>query len=183
MQKHQLLLQKVNWVSKFPPQQLILLFSHGDWEEFIAEWAHSQKKQYHLVARLGGSNDYGVDVACFHTSKGFLGTWDNFQCKHYKSALAPNEAIPEVGKILWHIYKGHLTKPDSYYFFSPKDCGPTLKNLLFNSVKLKAKLIEEWDNWCSRKITKTQVIELSGPFLKFVEEYDFRPSSTSRVWK
>lgn len=164
---------KANWVSPFPPQQLIILFSANDWEEFVAEWAYFQKKQYHLVTRLGGANDYGVDVACFKTDKGFLGNWDNFQCKHYSSALAPNEAIPEIGKILWHIYKGHLTSPDNYYFFSPKDCGPSLKKLLLDSTKLKAQLKDKWDDWCSETITATKKIELSGALFEFVETFDF----------
>lgn len=164
---------KINANIPFPPQQLILLFSHDDWEEFIAEWAYFQKKHYKLVTRLGGANDYGVDVACFKTNKGFLGEWDNYQCKHYPSALTPNEAIPEIGKIIWHIFKKSLTTPKNYFFFSPKDCGPSLKKLLLDRSKLKQKLYDKWDDWCSNKITSTERIVLTGKFQDFVSVFDF----------
>lgn len=157
----------------FPPHQLIFLFSPNNWEVFISEWAHYQKTKYALVTRLGGSNDFGVDVACFKSKNGFLGSWDNFQCKHYKEALTPSIAIPEIGKILWHIYKGRLTPPDNYYYFAPLDVGPSLKKLLLNSSSLKKKLKTEWGKWCSKKITTTETIELTGEFLSFVEGFDF----------
>jgi len=163
----------VNRQNPFAPQQLILLFSANDWEIFISEWAHYQRKKYNLVAQLGGSNDYGVDVACFATDDGFLGDWDNYQCKHYASALTPGDAIPEIGKFLWHIYNKRLTTPSNYYFFSPKDVGPSLKKLLLNSPSLKKKLKIEWVNWCSKSITSTDTIHLTGNFLDFVDTFDF----------
>lgn len=165
---------QVNRSAPFPPQQLMLLFSAYDWEVFISEWAYYQKHRYHLVAGLGGSNDYGVDVACFSSNKGFLGEWDNYQCKRYLSSpLAPNEAIPEVGKILWHIFNGRLTTPSNYYFFSPKDVGPSLKKLLLNPFSLKNEVKSKWDKWCSKSITTTEVIPLIDDFLVFVDSFDF----------
>ena len=80
----------------FPPAQHILLFDAGDWEIFIREWAQFQKTKYQLVTQLGGAYDRGVDVACFLSNQGFLGDWDNYQCKYYKGdALTPGTAIPE----------------------------------------------------------------------------------------
>lgn len=157
-----------------PAKQHILLLSADAWEEFLEEWGHSQKKKYHLVTGLGGANDYGIDVACFYTDKGFQGEWDNFQCKYYKGdPLAPGTAIPEVGKILWHIFNKKITAPKGYYFFAPKDCGPSLKKLLLDSNKLKNKLFDEWDNWCADTITSTLSVKLEGDFLNFVKEFDF----------
>ena len=156
------------------PRQHLLLFSAEEWELFLEEWGTFQKSKYHLVTRLGGANDYGIDVACFHTEKGFSGDWDNYQCKYYKGApLAPGTAIPEVGKLLWHIYNNNLTTPKKYYFFSPKDCGQSLKKLLLNSQKLKEKLFEEWDSWCSKTITTTRTIPLEGNFKIFAENFNF----------
>ncbi|MGJ8687755.1 MAG: hypothetical protein ACSHWQ_09770, partial [Spongiibacteraceae bacterium] len=66
------------------PDQHLLLVTADDWEDFIKEWAQFQKTKYHLVDRLGGANDYGIDVAGFVTDKGFDGEWDNYQCKYYK---------------------------------------------------------------------------------------------------
>lgn len=156
------------------PKQHLLLFSPTEWEEFIEEWGVFQKSKYHLVTRLGGANDFGIDVACFCSGQGFLGKWDNFQCKYYKGdPLAPRTALSEIGKLLWHIYKNNITAPSAYYFFSPKDCGPSLKKLLLNSKKLKNKLYEEWDNWCSTTITTTQTISLEGDFKQFVDGFNF----------
>lgn len=165
---------KVNRTTPFPPQQLILLFSPNEWEVFISEWAYYQKEKYHSATKFGGSKDFGIDVACFTTKNGFLGPWDNYQCKHYKkAALAPSDAIPEIGKILWHIYNGRLTAPSNYYFFAPKDVGTSLKRLLLNADSLKSKVKTEWDNWCSQSITSTENIELTADFLAFVEAFDF----------
>ncbi|MBV1929147.1 MAG: hypothetical protein KUG81_06500 [Gammaproteobacteria bacterium] len=155
------------------PKQHIMLFSADDWEEFLNEWGYFQK-QYKIVTKLGGANDHGIDVACFCTDKGFLGEWDNFQCKYYKGApLMPNTAIPEIGKILWHIYNGNITKPRRYYFFAPKDCGPSLKKLLLNADKLKEALFTQWSSWCETTITSTQSVLLEGDFKLFVDKFDF----------
>tara|TARA_R110002124_G_scaffold276594_1_gene447457 strand:- start:2934 stop:4034 length:1101 start_codon:yes stop_codon:yes gene_type:complete len=156
------------------PQQHLLLFTADDWESFIQEWAQFQKSKYVRVVQLGGANDYGIDVAGFTSDQGFNGPWDNYQCKYYKGdPLAPNTAIPEIGKILWHAYREEITVPRKYYFFSPKDCGPALKKLLLNPNKLKEKLLSEWDNWCAKEITSTQAIQLNGDFLHFVDAVDF----------
>lgn len=166
--------QKVLHGKLITPKQHLLLFSANDWEEFLEEWGQSQKSKYHLVTRLGGANDHGVDVACFCTDKGFLGEWDNFQCKYYKDEpLAPGTAIPEVGKLLWHIYNNNITAPKAYYFFAPKDCGPSLKKLLLDSAKLKKKVFDEWDSWCANSITSTKTIPLEGDFLAFFQKFDF----------
>lgn len=166
--------RQVSYGKLITPRQHLLLFSAEEWEYFLEEWGTFQKSKYHLVTRLGGANDYGVDVACFHTENGFSGSWENYQCKYYKGdPLAPGTAIPEIGKLLWHVYTGNLTKPKKYYFFSPKDCGPSLKKLLLDSDKLKNKLLEEWDSWCSKCITTTKEISLEGKFKEFVLCFDF----------
>lgn len=166
--------QRVSYGKLITPKQHLLLFSAEEWELFLEEWGTFQKPKYYIVTRLGGANDYGVDVACFHTDSGFSGDWDNYQCKYYKGdPLAPGTAIPEIGKLLWHVYNKNLTAPKKYYFFAPKDCGPSLKKLLLNSDKLKSKLFEEWDGWCSKSITTTKTILLEGKFKEFVDGFNF----------
>ncbi|MBU2360490.1 MAG: hypothetical protein KKB02_16430 [Alphaproteobacteria bacterium] len=156
------------------PDQHLLLMTAGDWEDFIKEWAQFQKKRYHLVDRLGGAGDYGIDVAGFVTDQGFAGEWDNYQCKYYKGApLTPNTAVPEIGKLIWHAFEGKISLPRKYYFFAPKDCGPSLKKLILNSSDLRAKVVEKWDEWCAPEITSTQKIELIGEFADFFAKVDF----------
>ncbi len=156
------------------PKQHLFVIDADDWEEFLLEWAQFQKTKYKLVARLGGANDLGVDVACFQTEKGFAGEWDNYQCKYYKGdPLAPRTAISELGKILWHAFDGKISLPKRYYFFAPKDCGSALKKLLLDPDKLKERLIEKWDDWCGSTITSTKKIALASDFLAYVDEIDF----------
>jgi len=155
-----------------PPQQQILLYSASEWELFIQEWLHYQKTIYHKVVRFAGANDMGVDVAAFVTGKGLDGDWDNYQCKHYKDALAPKTGVSEIGKIIWHVFKEHITCPRKYYFIAPKGCGTTLKKLLLNSEELKLKLFEKWDDWCASSITSTEVISLDGEFKNFVDAFE-----------
>lgn len=117
--------------------------------------------------------DMGIDVAGFIDDAGFQGVWDNFQCKHYGDALTPGVAIPEIGKCLWHAFKGRFAAPRKYCFMAPKDCGMALKKLLLNTPDLKTKLVEKWDAWCASSITSTQVIALNGAFKDFVDGFDF----------
>lgn len=156
------------------PEKHLLLISAEEWEEFIKEWAQFQKAKYHLVDRLGGADDYGIDVAGFVTDKGFDGEWDNYQCKYYKGhPLQPNTAVPEIAKLIWHAFREDISLPRKYYFFAPKDCGPALKKLLLTPSKLKQKLIEKWNDWCAKSITSTQEVQLQGEFAEFVEGVDF----------
>jgi len=156
-----------------PPQQQILLYSAADWELFIEEWVHYQKSIYHKVVRFAGANDMGIDVAAFQDATGLLGVWDNYQCKHYKDPITPKTGVSEVGKIIWHVFKEHVSCPRKYYFLAPKDCGMSLKKLLLNSDALKAKLVEKWDEWCGATITSKEVITLDGDFETFVNAFDF----------
>jgi len=157
-----------------PPEQHIFLYSADDWEIFLREWAQYQKTKYHKVSKLGGANDYGVDIAGFTSDQGFEGEWDNYQCKYYKgNALAPGTAIPEIGKLLWNVYSGHISLPRKYYFFAPKDCGPSLQKLLLSPSKLKSKLFEQWADWCADSITTTMTIELAGKFSEFADSVNF----------
>ena len=164
---------KVAHGHSFPPQQQILLYSADDWEAFIEEWVYYQKTKYNKVVRFAGANDMGVDVAAFTDEKGLEGGWDNYQCKHYKDPLTPKTGIAEIGKIIWHVYMKHITCPGKYYFLAPKDCGMALKKLLLNRLDLKAKLIEKWDDWCSKSITSKEIISLKGDFETFVNSFDF----------
>ena len=156
-----------------PPQQQVLLYSSAEWEEFIHEWVHFQKTKFRKVVRMSGANDMGIDVAGLCDAKGFKSVWDNFQCKHYDNALTPSDAVPEIGKMLWHSFNGEFVLPRTYYFVAPKECGMTLKKLLLDAAALKAKLFEKWDDWCANTITKKQTIALAGDFEKHVQACDF----------
>ncbi len=155
------------------PLQQIFLFSPDEWEEFTLEWGQGKKQEYHQVVRMGGANDYGVDVACFVDDQGFNGVWDNYQCKHYAKPLKPSTALPEIGKIIWHIFEKRISQPRAYYFFAPQDCGPKLEGLLTGKTSLQESLIENWKQTCQKSITSTKEIALTGELLNFVNDFDF----------
>lgn len=90
-----------------PPQQRLLTYSPGQWEDFVQEWAHyCLKKVYVQVQRFSGAGDMGIDVAGFVDEKRLQGVWDNYQCKHYDHALWPGDVWAEFGKIIWYSFKG-----------------------------------------------------------------------------
>ena len=115
----------------------------------------------------------GIDVAGLVDDNGLNGVWDNYQCKHYDKALTPGIAISEVGKCLWHAFKGHFVPPRVYCFMAPKDCGMSLKKLLLNIPALKDMVFTKWDNWCAKSITSTQTIALKDEFRAYVDAFDF----------
>jgi hypothetical protein len=149
----------------------IKLYSSGEWEEFINEWADCALKGE--VVRFSGSGDRGVDVALFTDKDGFLGKWHGYQCKHYGQPLAPGDAKPEIGKVLWYSFKGEYSAPQLYTFMAPCGIGTKLNNLLKSASALKKELISTWDKSCRTAITDTQEIALEGDFLKYVEIFEF----------
>ncbi len=102
----------------FQPQQQVLLYSPSDWEGFIEEWVHCQRKIYKDVQRFSGANDMGIDIAGFTDGLGLEGVWDNFQCKHYAHALTPSTAAGEIAKMLWYSFKKEFVAPRAYYFIA-----------------------------------------------------------------
>ena len=157
-----------------PPQQQILLFSPGDWEAFVQEWAHYQRTQYVKVVRFSGAGDMGIDVAGFTDEKRLKGVWDNYQCKHSSTKeLTASIALPEIGKCLWHSHQGKFSVPRRYYFMASKGCGNGLQKLLGDPAALKAELFAKWDKWCASAITSTQAIFLKGAFKTYADAFDY----------
>jgi hypothetical protein len=164
---------KVQFGKVFQPQQQILLYSADEWEEFIREWVHSQKKSYINVLRFGGAGDMGIDVAGLADENGLKGVWDNFQCKHYANSLTPATAALEVGKVLWHSFNKRYSSPRAYYFVAPKGCGRTLTQMLEEPSEIQKYVVGNWDSCCAGKITSTTKISLIGEFLAYVNKFDY----------
>lgn len=156
------------------PLTRILTYDDGEWEKFIDEWAsEALKSQYMQVLRSGGANDRGIDVAGFADDKLLQGVWDNYQCKHLDHPVAPGEAWPEIGKILWHSFNKHFAPPRAYYFVAPRGTGTTLTQLLSNPERLKQELLKVWEKGVRDKITSTQSVALEGEFKEYVDNFDF----------
>ncbi len=156
-----------------PPQQLILLYSANEWEGFAHEWIHCKKIAYKSVVRFSGSGDMGIDVAGFADDNHLSGIWDNYQCKHYDSALTPSVASAEIAKILWYTFQAAYATPRAYYFVAPKDCGMKLKRLLLDPAALKKHVRDNWATQCAGAVTTGQTIQLNGAFADHVDKFDF----------
>ena len=164
----------VNNGPKITPQKHIQLYDDKEWEVFAEECAHGMKTEYHHVSRAGGAGDQGIDVAAFRTDKGFAGSWDNYQCKHYAAPLSATDIYLELGKLCYYTFMGEYTVPENYYFVAPQGIGTALaKHLRGDHEGLKKLLIRNWEKYCEKKITSTQKIPLAGDLKAYVEAFDF----------
>lgn len=154
-----------------PKIDRLKIFSPSQWEEFTLEWAHSMRDQYREVERCGGAGDMGRDVIA--VDKDDPGIWDNYQCKHYESGLAPSNIWLELGKLAYYTFIKFYTYPRFYYFVAPKGVGTKLSNLLKKPDILKEQLKVHWKDYCEKKITASQEVLLSGDFEKYLDGLDF----------
>ena len=154
-----------------PPIERIRIFSPGQWEDFVLEWADSLRMQYGLVERCGGAGDMGRDIIAFDKTNPVI--WDNFQCKHYSTGLTPSDIWIELGKLVYYTFAKEYTYPRKYILVAPQGAGTKLSNLLKKPDKLKAQLIENWDKHCKTNITTTTEIELNADLRKYLDTLDF----------
>lgn len=152
--------------------QQIYFYSPAEWEKFISEWAIGFSPDYEKVKLIGGSGDRGVDIAAFKTCKGFEGHWDCFQAKHYKKALIPSNAYPEMLKLFCAVFKGYYLLPDRYIFAAPKGCGTTLDRLLSKPMELR----EQFKKYVLELGPRDSLIQQDSALeyiLNLVEDTDF----------
>lgn len=154
-----------------PPIERIRIFSAGQWEDFVLEWADSLRDQYGTVERCGGAGDMGRDIIAFDKVNPAI--WDNFQCKHYKAGLAPGDVWVELGKLVYYTHTNQYTFPRKYTFVAPQGAGTKLSNLLRKPDSLKAQLIDNWDKHCKEGITSTVEVELDAPLRAHLDSLDF----------
>lgn len=156
-----------------PPIDRLKLFSNSEWEDFVLEWADSLRDKYELVERCGGAGDMGRDVIAFVASNEGSEIWDNYQCKHYDHPLAPTDIWLELGKLVYYTYTGEFSFPRKYYFVAPQAAGTTLANLLRRPDKLRQQLLEKWDQYCKKKITKKTEVPLDDAITGYINGLDF----------
>jgi hypothetical protein len=149
----------------------VRLFSPEQWEHFVQEWVDSLRDEYDLVERCGGAGDMGRDIIA--TVRGGNGTWDNYQCKHYKKVLAPGDVWIELGKLAYYTLKGEYSCPRTYFFVAPQGVGPSLSNLFKKPCDLRNGLIANWDKACRTQITKTEVVECDAAMKAHIASLDF----------
>lgn len=156
-----------------PPIDRMKVFSAEQFEDFVREWGVGflmKNKRYVEVKKCSGAGDMGRDVI------GVLSEdqYDNYQCKHYDTPLAPTDIYLEVGKLIYYTNKGEYSLPRKYYFISPQGIGAKLNNFFENSTKFKEELFLNWDKYCKASITSTGDVILDRRMKKYIEELDFK---------
>ncbi len=154
-----------------PPIERIRLFSPNQWEEFVLEWADSFRDTYVSVEKAGGAGDMGRDIVASCDDEGQI--WDNYQCKHYATALAPHHVWIELGKLIYYSFLGEFTYPRKYQFVAPQGAGNKLAKLLKSPNRLKDQLKENWTKHCQDNITDKATVELEGDILTYLDQADF----------
>ncbi len=157
---------------QFPAIKQIRLYDTKEWEEFIEEWLTVKGKEYIEVENLGGAVDQGRDLIGIVSKGGGTYIWDNYQCKHYDHSLYPGDIWIELGKLCFYTFNKEFPIPRKYYFVAPFGVGTTLSDLIRNSNKINAQLIENWNKKCKKGITNFDV-ELEGDLLNYVKDFDF----------
>jgi hypothetical protein len=154
-----------------PPIDQLKIISSTQWEEFVLEWADSLRTEYARVERSGGAGDMGRDVIGIPDTASDI--WDNFQCKHYGSPLAPHDIWTELGKLVFYTRRGDFTYPRRYSFVAPQGAGTMLSNLLRKPESLRAGLLENWAAHCRTKITLTEKVELDESLRVYIAALNF----------
>jgi hypothetical protein len=155
-----------------PPIERVKLFSSGQWEAVVEEWA-SSLTDYGLVERAGGTGDMGCDVIATVDASDPESVWDNYQCKHYDHPLAPSDIWVELGKLCYYTHIGEYSVPRAYRFVAPQGIGTKLIKLLKKPENLRKELIANWPAKCTKQITSNKDVSLVGALLAHVEEFDF----------
>lgn len=157
------------------PIKRMNLFSADEFESFIELWVtEALKKEYEKVVRASGAGDKGRDVIAYVSESDLQKEWDNFQCKHYKSALAPSDIWVELGKLCYYTFIGEYTIPRNYYFVCQNGVGTTLNSYLEKPEKLKELLIKDWHKYCENKISSKVQIKLTEELKSHIEKIDFK---------
>lgn len=169
-QKYMSTQQDMIFGNAIDPRKRMDIFSPSEFEEFIELWVmETLGKEYTKVVRCGGAGDLGRDIIAYKENN----RWDNYQCKHYKSALTPTDIWVEIGKLSYYTFLGKYYMPDKYFFICQQSLGTKLITLLEKPEELKKKFIENWDKYCAKYITKRETIKLVGEFLEYVNNLDF----------
>lgn len=155
------------------PRQLLQLMSPEDWEQFTLEWMDGFSEPYVHKDKLGGAGDMGRDVVGFLGPPALDPEWDSYQCKHYRTPLAPTHVYVELGKLCVYTHRNVFRVPRRYMFVSPRGVGPKLFTLLSAPVKLRNALISNWDKYCKDNISDAESIPLEGSLKDYVDAFDF----------
>lgn len=145
------------------PRDILKTYDADAWEIFVEEWATSFNPPFVKITRFGGTGDEGVDVAGFHTRRGFQDRWECFQCKYYSSSLGLASAWPEILKLFRAIIAHPAwMMPERYYFLAPEGMKTSLAQKLHSPSELRDGFLEQLSSKSKpfTELTKEQRIEV-----------------------
>lgn len=89
----------------------------------------------------------------------------------------PSEVYGELGKLCVFTHRGDFSVPRRYRFVAPCGVGTSLHDLLKTPDEMRQALIDNWGEYCEKKISKKEAFPLTGSLKSYVDSFDF-----SRVW-
>jgi hypothetical protein len=159
------------------PLDRLAQFSAAEFERFTLEWASDYlSKQIGVfeVQQRGGAGDKGRDVVVWLDASSVIPRrWHLYQCKHYSTRLGTGVAATEIGKVLHYTSIGDYAPPEEYWFVTHLGVTGDLQDHLDDPEKLRAFVLDNWDDYCADKITSKVKIELGPELRKHVEAFDF----------
>lgn len=157
------------------PMVRLETFSPKEFENFVYQWADEYLRvRYRDVEMRAGAGDKGRDIVGWLDHSGTQGRrWDNYQCKHYASALAPTDVYVELGKLCFYTHRRDFSVPEKYYFVCNKGVGTKLADAIAEPDKLRDLLKANWLNYCEPTISQTQKVKLEGALLDYIDRFEF----------
>ena len=162
------------------PIDKVHIMDEHSFEQFTLEWLYGCKKsKYSFIRKMGGAGDKGRDIIGYYRD----GSVDYYQCKHYKTALAPTNYYLEFGKLCYYTYKKEIPIPKEYFIIASNDVGTTLQDMIDNPLDIRSNLTKNWDTYCKSKITKSGDVLLKDEFLDYLSNFDFTIVKTYPIAK
>lgn len=160
------------------PLDRLAQFSAKEFERFTLEWAEdflkAKRPGVHEVQQRGGAGDKGRDIVVWLNAPSVTPRRSEiYQCKHYSAALGPGLASGEIAKLLYYTAAGEIPVPEIYSFVTHKGVTGTLQDLLDEPDKLKAFVLANWTDHCSKAVSTKFTVDLTAQVKAYVEAFDF----------
>ena len=158
-------------------KDILRTMNEDTYEELVTSWAFhciksGDQKKYEDVFRLGGPGDGGIDVIAYYNIENRDS--DIYQCKHYNHPVNRSDVIAELGKFLYHVYKGVFKMPRNYFLMTPQGLSAAFNKIYSSCDKLKESVILSWDKDISNRIQPKNKIPLDSELKAFLEEFDYK---------
>ncbi len=157
-------------------KDILKVMDEYTYEELVTSWAYwclkeGKDKKYEDVFRLGGSGDGGIDVVAYYDM--VARESDIYQCKHYNHPVNRSDVIAELGKFLYHVYKGVLEIPKNYYLMTPQGISGQFNKIYSFPDKLKKEIKDSWDKDIAANIESKKVFKIDKELSDFLDGFNY----------